>query len=160
MSKAKYDVAPQFVKAEERRQRYLDYFHANPGHTAPELRQYMIATFGEDGQTSNTLGQMMTLGEIYNIKTGRVYRYYPIAKQTTKAEVFSAKQRDAARKNMCFRNGVAYERPEEDGEPKGNKSPHEGQPYYYRHKPTHTHNSGGQGALRERVHVGAIGMAI
>jgi len=156
MAKAKYDIAPQLVVAEQRRQRYLDYFKANPGKTTPELLQYMTDKFGETTATCNTIRRMVDLGELNCKKTGRVFQYYATTTKTISAEAFSAQQREAARKNMCERNGVQYvekEKPSDSIKAGDNLGCAR-----YVHKPTHTHQSGGQGNVRQRVFVGCSAM--
>ena len=151
MSKAKYDIAPQYLKAEQTRQRYLDYLNQVPGVTANELQQHMADTYGDDRLTCNTTRQMLDLGELRATKNSRVWRYFATATVTTSAKVFSLKQRTAARRRMNERHGNEPEHREHEETP----------PWLYRHKPGDTVTTGGgQGALRATVHIGSSWISI
>ena len=147
MSKARFDIAPQFLRAEKTRQRYLEFFAAHPGSTAAELRKYMTATFGDARSTCNSSRQMIDLGELRAVKTERIWRYYATATVTTSAKSFSDKQRTAARRKMDERHG---------NDPDAHTETETTPPWLYRHKPgKKVISGGGQGCVRPRVFVGS-----
>lgn len=153
MTKARYDIAPQFERAEIRRQRYLDFLHANPGSLSTDIDAYMLETYGDTAKSFNTTRQLLALNEIMATKTSRVWRYYATAITTTPAKVFSDKQKEAARKRMHRMNGTDYIEPEK---PVAGKTDSLGCARYV-HSPSHVHSTGGQGAVRERVWAGTSG---
>lgn len=148
MTKARYEIAPQYIRAEQRRQRYLDYFNANPGKTAPDLKRYMTETFGDSATTCNTTRQMIALGELRAVKGSQLWRYYPTATKTMQAVEFSIKQRTAAKRRMDEIHGNEVKPLKAD------------EPWRYIHRPgKQIREAGGQGCLRNRVYVGAVGVA-
>ena len=157
MSKAKYDIAPQYLRAEKTRQRFLDFFIENPGSLGSDVVSYMTSTFDDARNPSNTLRQMLALGELRATKNSRVWRYFATATVTTSAKVFSLKQRTAARRRMNERHGNEPEHREHEETP----------PWKYIHRPGHYNNVTGHvqgkplsnqeaiGTSRQRVYVGA-----
>lgn len=158
MGKARYDIAPQFIKAEIRRQRYLDFFNEYPGKIAADLERHMLEVYGETGKTTNTTRQLMALGEIRAVKADRRgWKYFANVLTTTPADVFSKKQREAAKRRMDELHGNEVERHKES------------KPGHYIHRAGHYENvpdhkpgsplscQGGQGGMRERVYAGIVG---
>jgi len=142
-------VSPAYIRAAIRRQRYLDFLNDKPGAIAAEIEKHMSETYGDHSKTTNTTRMLITLGEARCVNTSKAnygFRYFPIATVTTTAEEMCKRHRDA---NDTF-NKANKVKDDSPGKSIGDL----GSPRYV-HKPTHTHNSGGQGAIRQRVYVGA-----
>lgn len=140
MSKSTGDLTTQYIVAELRRQRYLDFFNENPGKSKPDLEEFMAAQHGDKADSQNTLRKMLALGELSRDGRSGSYRYTANTMVTVAASVM---------KEMRAKVVVPYVVPAKSAA--GMTGP------YYRHQPGRTENSGGQGALRDRVWPGTSG---
>ena len=146
MTIAKYHIPPQYLNAEERRQRFLDFFNANPGATTSSLSEHMATKFGDTTSPDNTIIAMMDLGEIRREKgsDARKFDYYANTTKTVTAEEMYQRREYRRKKAMALRDDH-----EDDRQPEG--------PWHYIHKPGLCHGTRqeGQCSSRSKVYAGA-----
>lgn len=144
MTRARSTISVSFLRGEARRQSVLDCLHLHPeGMTWPQLSAYLAAKTGDTKEIDGLLKSQIDLREIYYTGQRGKRVYLAIAKTTLSAAAMRQRHVDG-----CKLRGK--EKPL--GEARTTAS---GKPGHYVHKPSYTHNSGGQGALRDRVWVGS-----
>lgn len=154
MTKALFEIPPQFLKAEVRRQRYLDYLNEHPGSLSTEIVEHMISTFDDDADPFNCLMTMLAHNEVFRTTVGRKHRYTALVKTTVSA-IDIRDRRNAAIKTKTNEQHTRESTSTERIVSGKNDSLACAR---YIHTPSHVHHRGGQGAVRERVWAGTVGV--
>lgn len=138
-------IPAQYRAAAARRQAILDYLACHPGARMGDIGAWLAAR-GDHGSVGNTVRTLIDWNEARFEGNSRTRSYYAIARTTRSAEE-CCQLRDA----LLAQSNAA--RADASGNETTRRRP---EPWRFIHRASETPipNQGGQGALRQRVHVG------